>query len=942
MLDIAIIIIGYHTKELVKNCLESLRRDAYGTRLSYKVAVVDNNSQDGTAEMLARQFPEVTCLAIPANLGYPRGVNLGLRSFTAKYYLILNPDVLFTQGGTLDKFYAFMEKNPQCGLVGPKLLNPDGTVQMSCFRFPSVLMPLYRRTFLGKLAPIKKLVNKFLMTDWNHEATRPVDWLLGTGMFVRQTAITHIGLMDERFFMFFEDVDWCRRFWMGGWQVLYAADIQMVHYHIRPSAGKSAWRDLWMNKTTRIHIQSWLKYLVKYIFKFKVKSFYKQNTMESQEFNPTIAADEPQAETCVNSGMSNIGEIMAERNDAPVIKTMPQPEDTVAPRPKRAHWKTWLWSVIIAAILIFIVYPIGRFAYHLWQGKATAETAIENMGALDFLTADKNWDKSLKHWRGASSALDNLAYWRALGLVSADTYQGAGDLLQTADDLTRDIMLVNTWAQTNIAPIKESGKDSVKEIDSQLKKNLLQAISESGEMLKNLDNDLMLQDARLEKITAGQANGKMIKLAQTAREKLQPAREALTTTRELLPMTVAALGYPEARQYLFALQNNGEMRPTGGYIGTYGTFEIKDGEFVNFATHNTYYLDLDGGKYVKESAPAIIRQYLRKTRWMFSDANWSPDFPTSVAQIEKAYKVQSQDQHYFDGMVIMDPKPIVELLALSGPLTVVDKDLTEETFTSDNFVDKMEDYTYSEFAENDVTSRNRKNLIGDLGLKMITHFLQSSLSDWQKVGNIVLNNLNEKHVIFNFKNTEWQNLMAKHTWDGTVKNTARDYLMVVDANLDSRKTDRWTEKDIKYRVYRDAKGNYLGEVTLTYRNTAPEITEKTRVLKEYIRVYTPSGSQLLTCQLDGKAVKAATTQELGKTVFGNYITVDLLQTKILTCIYKLPTEIMSDENYELLVQKQAGTIATPFEFKLGINPNKPQTVEDKLNTDKTYRLELGE
>lgn len=615
------------------------------------------------------------------------------------------------------------------------------------------------------------------------------------------------------------------------------------------------------------------------------------------------------------------------------------PIKTTRETARKSHhrWLGWILGLLAAAILVFIIWPFGRLAFHTWRGALSIQSAYQKISALDFESASPKLQAGLKHWESARYALGNLSYWQKIGVINTDTYSSSNQLLSVAYALTNDVMIANDWAQTNIAPIKTSGQNSVSEINSDLKTNLLNALSQSDPLLYSIDSDLSLQISNLQKISSSRANPFLIKISSRLIDILQPAQENLTTTRQFLPMAVSALGYPESRDYLFILQNNGEMRPTGGYIGTYGFFKVQNGEFVEFTTANTYHLNLDGARYVSQSAPESLRRYLGATRWLLDTSNWSPDFPTAAAQIEKSYQTESRDTRYLDGLVAMDPKPIVELLALTGPI-----EIDGQNFTAENFVDTMEAYTYSEFAKEGVASRDRKNLIGQLGVQMIDHFLHSSLGDWLKVAQIVTNNLDEKHIIFNFKNTVWQDLLASKNWDGSVQSNYRDYLMVVDANLNSLKTDRWTEKSITYHVSRDTNQNYIGTVTLTYKNTAATITEKTKALKEYTRIYTPNNSRLISCALNNQFIKTDITQELGHSVFGNLINVDLGQTSTLICSYQLPAEIMSDENYELLVQKQAGTLATPFTFQLELNSQNPQTVENTLNTDKTYRLELGE
>lgn len=264
MLDLSIVIVNYNNRGLLRQCLKSIFNNLKTSILNFKVILVDNNSSDGSVDMSREEFPAVRLIPLEKNLGYAKAVNIGIKSIECKYYLILNMDTTIVQENAIDIMVEFMEKNKDVGLAGPKLINPNGTTQVSSCLFPKFLYPMYRRTILKNLPHAKKVMHKYLMFDWDHNQSRPVDWVIGTGMIVRNEAIKQVGLMDERFFMYFEDVDWCRRYWENQWKVYYMHNVQIVHYHSRGSAKKSGLPSIFLNKLTRIHITSWLKYFIKY------------------------------------------------------------------------------------------------------------------------------------------------------------------------------------------------------------------------------------------------------------------------------------------------------------------------------------------------------------------------------------------------------------------------------------------------------------------------------------------------------------------------------------------------------------------------------------------------------------------------------------------------------------------------------------------------------
>lgn len=259
-MDLSIIILNYKTRGLLKQCLKGIQ--LFDLKLDYEIIVVDNHSSDDTIEMMRNEFPHIKLIASLVNNGHAAGMNLGIKEAKGKYLLLLNTDIAILDN-TIRKMYDFMEAHPKAGLSGPKLLNPDGSTQLSCCQFPKFLIPIYRRTPLGKLPFTKKVLRRYLMLDWDHEETRTVDWILGACMIARKDAVEKVGPMDERFFLYFEDVDWCRRFWQAGYEVYYIAEVELVHYHRRESAENPGLKGVF-SYPTRIHIASWLKYFAKY------------------------------------------------------------------------------------------------------------------------------------------------------------------------------------------------------------------------------------------------------------------------------------------------------------------------------------------------------------------------------------------------------------------------------------------------------------------------------------------------------------------------------------------------------------------------------------------------------------------------------------------------------------------------------------------------------
>lgn len=272
MPDVSIIIVNYKMKADIEQCLRSLYQDSAGSSYEVRVVVVDNHSEDGIEAWLKETYPQVTCIPLSENAGFGKAQNIGMKALAARYYFILNPDTVFLPSGrTIHRLVAWMDAHPKVGMVGPKIVYPNGALQSSCWRFPHLLQPLFSRSAWGKKGKGKKISDRFHMADWDHNRTQPVDCLMGSALFVRVKATETVGLFDEQYWMYFEDIDWCRRMWDAGWPVYYVHDVTLQHTHSRGSAkvpGLVA--PLFKNSLARVHLVSWLKY----VWKWRFHSFY--------------------------------------------------------------------------------------------------------------------------------------------------------------------------------------------------------------------------------------------------------------------------------------------------------------------------------------------------------------------------------------------------------------------------------------------------------------------------------------------------------------------------------------------------------------------------------------------------------------------------------------------------------------------------------------------
>jgi GT2 family glycosyltransferase len=229
-IDISIVIISWKMKELLQICLRSIYKYTSGVNL--EIIVIDNNSQDGTSEMIKNEFPEIILIKNKENRGVAPARNQGMTIANGKYVLILDADVELIENSIL-KLYECMESNSGCGIVGSKLVSTERQLQFSCKRFPNLLSFIFRRLEHFGVIKNSKTLRYHTMQDWDHKEVKEVDYLIGACQFIRGEVIKKIGMYDDKIFYGPEDIDFCLRIWKAGWTVIYNPHTQIVHHEQR-------------------------------------------------------------------------------------------------------------------------------------------------------------------------------------------------------------------------------------------------------------------------------------------------------------------------------------------------------------------------------------------------------------------------------------------------------------------------------------------------------------------------------------------------------------------------------------------------------------------------------------------------------------------------------------------------------------------------------------
>lgn len=227
---LSIIIVSYNVKEYLIRCLESILKSKDYKDVVSEIFVVDNHSEDNSFEMVKNKFPEVSLFSNHKNLGFAKACNQGIKKAKGDYILLLNPDTVFPEKG-FEKAFVFMEKNKNVGILGCKMIDKEGKLLYSARTFPSLSTSVASsHSILNRFFPGNPLSKRYLLKDLDHSSPVEVDWVSGSCLLARKSMLDKIGLLDENYFMYAEDVDLCYRAKKGGWEVVYFPEVSFVHY----------------------------------------------------------------------------------------------------------------------------------------------------------------------------------------------------------------------------------------------------------------------------------------------------------------------------------------------------------------------------------------------------------------------------------------------------------------------------------------------------------------------------------------------------------------------------------------------------------------------------------------------------------------------------------------------------------------------------------------
>lgn len=631
---------------------------------------------------------------------------------------------------------------------------------------------------------------------------------------------------------------------------------------------------------------------------------------------------------------------------------------TLLPAPKKPNrfWRFVKYFLIF--ILILIILTVTLSAVLFFRFKGIYELAISGKSNLEYsvdAAREKDFEKMLESSRAAEKYFGDIL--EELGLLKNNlfvkNFNLASDelaeieyLIESARVISKSVEQAAVIAQEMDNILSGQFGASFSEFSGEEKERLLKLIYESGPELNGVKANLDLALINLDRI---RAQG-ILSLIQ---DRIENIKDQLTLAVSYLSQTMLAsqilpelAGYPDQSAFLILFQNNTELRPTGGFLGTYGILETKNGDIIRFDTHDIYHMDmpLETLENFQIVPPEPIAKYLNRN-WYMRDANWSPDWPSAARQIDWFYhkensllpeenKINNFDGE-FNGVIAITPDLVISLLEIVGPITI-----GEEEFNRDNFVDLLQYKVEQDYANQDISSWQRKEIIGQILEELKIGLFNLHYLRWLEVSEKIGNDIKRKDILLFLKNDYLQGLVEDIGLAGEVKEVEGDYFMVVDSNMAALKTDAVMKKDIKYNLEEKEDG-FIAHLRINYVHEGSH-DWKTGDYKTYTRVYVPRGSQLI--KAEGAESEIDTKEELDKTSFGAFFTVKVGRSRSLYFEYKLPKDIgeyIKENGYKLYVQKQPGSKVGNLELDVSLlnevksyNPFGLNTGAEKLNDNR--------
>lgn len=586
-----------------------------------------------------------------------------------------------------------------------------------------------------------------------------------------------------------------------------------------------------------------------------------------------------------------------------------------------------LFKITRIGFIVFVLalagIQAGRGAVSAYSLQQQIESAQENILSGDIGFAREDIADALDNAVTLEKTL-NLFFFLHWVPFFGGQYDAAQVILDAGKSLLAAGLDTVEIADEVISVLKTDRKGTtVKDFSANQKKEVFQNFFRKSPELKGAHAQVSLSLARLSQLQGRSLVYPLSTIRADLHEKGAELNRLFGIIAPFLETGPRMLGFPAEKKYLLLLQNNTEVRATGGFIGTYGVVALKDGDITNVRTDNVYNLD-DRATHLRIPPPEpFLRYFPPKERWWYlRDSNWSPDYPESARQAMFFFEREGGKEK-IDGVIALTPDVISSLLGVVGAVQIEGR-----TFDERNFTDELQYQVEQGYARRGIQEHQRKEIVGSLMREIVRRMYDLPSERLHEIVLRLKRSLDEKHILLYFTDPDTQSFALASGFAGEVRQKEKgDYIMVVDSNMGSMKTDAVIKKNISYTVTEEKDGTLTARVELAYQNTGT-FTWKTTSYKDYVRLYVPAGSMLIKGvgfqEKEGstKQGKVDILAEHGKLGFGAFFIVEPGASHTAVFEYRLPERVrkeIAEGSYDLLVQKQAGLsthhLKAQFAFK---------------------------
>lgn len=648
-------------------------------------------------------------------------------------------------------------------------------------------------------------------------------------------------------------------------------------------------------------------------------------------------------------------------------------------RPKRRRRHAGVLIVGAFAVVLLLAY-VGVGVTRIVNGALATRTALTSakidIADTDFAAAETHLTEAHNGLTTAQSGASMLKFTSYIpwlgsrydaGVAVLDATEKTVDVLEEAVGIAQDVYSVVAEARTTLAWQEPGAEDTpIHDLPVEVKRELFSRLAASLPSLRTMQVklDLATEDvAKFHELSTTAGIDDLIAPFETVLAKLKTGVDFLVP---FAGITREFAGLDGDRQFLLMFLNNTELRPTGGFLGTYGLLVIRDGDMKSLTTDDTYAVDalVTGNPAYTAPSPAPIVKYLEQPVWFFRDSTWSPDFGAgakdAIALLRQEVAASGQPVPQVHGAFGMTTTFLSDLLNFVGPITV-----EGQTFTAENASDLLEYQVEIAFEQQGVTRGDRKDIVGKLTNALLDKLLEVPSSRFEEVFALLVNGFSKKEIALYSADSETQAVLDDAGWSGKVsQGNAADVLMVVDANMASLKSDPVVKRTINYSVV-PHEGGFQATAAITYKHEG-SFDWKTSRYRTYTRIYVPAGSTLISVDgslandairnPQGAAGDVTTESEFGLTSFGTFTSVEPGQSRTLTFTYQLPASVttaVAAGSYTLSMLKQIGAdprdVVLHLDFNHALRSASPAEdsslwgddiydATDTLETNKEYRV----